>query len=244
MNAVRVLERDGRVRVVEAAAVRAELLDRDLRRGRAARDRLLARPRASSRSRARRTSATTPCETSTTARIERERQQDVDERPVEVDPEVAERRRRAAREAADHRGEHGHPERGRDEVLHREPGHLAQVRHRVLAAVVLPVRVRDEARGRVHRDVRVTAGEAVRVQRQVVLQAQQQVEQHREDAHEDERRCARTPSSPARVRPRPDQAVEAALGRGEPARDAERRRRRRAPCTRRADTRAASGRRA
>jgi hypothetical protein len=40
VKAGRVLERDGGVRVEEAAAVRAELLDRDLRRGRAARDRL------------------------------------------------------------------------------------------------------------------------------------------------------------------------------------------------------------
>ena len=179
-EAGRVLERHGRVRVVEPAAVRAELLDRDLRRSRSARDRLLAvleRRRGGG-----------PVERLHDAlrdeqhrEDERERHQDVRERPVEIDPEVADRRRRAAREAADHRSEHGHPERGRDEVLHRQAGHLAQVRHRRLAAVVLPVRVRDEARGRVDRDVRRDRGQVVRVQRQAILQPQQQVEQHREE---------------------------------------------------------------
>ena len=90
---VRVLERDGGVRVVEAAAVRPQLLDRDLR-ARPGRARSSgARPGASSRSRGRRRSATTPCEIEDRAASDdRERQQDVDERAVEVDPEVAERR--------------------------------------------------------------------------------------------------------------------------------------------------------
>ena len=59
-DAVRVLERDGRVRVVEAAAVRPELLDRDLRCGRARARSPAARPRASSPWRGRRTSGRRP----------------------------------------------------------------------------------------------------------------------------------------------------------------------------------------
>ena len=75
----RVLERDRRVRVVEAAAVGAELLDRDLRRDRAARDRLLSRPASVVRGRVtRRTSATTPCETRIDGDDQRQRQQDVE----------------------------------------------------------------------------------------------------------------------------------------------------------------------
>ena len=73
-EAVRVLERVGRVGVVEAAAVGAELLDRDLRRDRAAGDRLLGgadhlgRRRVDQRRRgAAARFCTTPCDTSTSA---------------------------------------------------------------------------------------------------------------------------------------------------------------------------------
>ena len=55
--------------------------------------------------------------------------------------------------AADQRDRDGDADRRRDEVLHRQPGHLAEVGHRRLAAVVLPVRVRDERRDGVERDV-------------------------------------------------------------------------------------------
>ena len=56
----------------------------------------------------------------------------------------------------------------------------------VLAAVVLPVRVRDEARGRVERDVRRDGREAVRVQEEVALEPEQRVEESEEDRAEDE----------------------------------------------------------
>ena len=132
-QAVRILEGVGRVRVVVPAAVRPELLHRDLRRDRAARDRLLS---ALKRRRRR-------------VRVERlryalrdqnrgedhaERQQDVGQRPVEVDPEVADVAPRAARDAANDSGEDGHADRRRDEVLDGEAGHLRQVRHGRLAA--------------------------------------------------------------------------------------------------------------
>ena len=149
---VRVLERDGRVRVVEAAAVRAELLDRDLRGDRAARDRLM---RALQRRRGRvtveRLRHALPDQQH--GEHDRERQKDVDERPVEVAPEVPELVARPAGDPADDGDQHRHADRRRDEVLHGEPGHLRQVRHRVLAAVELPVRVGDEARSRVDGDV-------------------------------------------------------------------------------------------
>ena len=155
MNGVRVLERDGGVRVVEAAAVRPELLDRDLRGDRAARDRLLrALERRGGRraverlddapgdehDREHRSRAAAGCRRATGRG-----------RPRSSRASLVERRAKPRMTAAST----AIPSAGRDEVLHREPGHLAQVRHRVLAAVVLPVRVRDEARRRVHRDVRV-----------------------------------------------------------------------------------------
>ena len=175
---VRVLERHGRVRVVEAAAVRPELLDRDLRRSRPARDRLL---RALERRRRR-----MPVEgLDDTLRDQdhrqddRERQQDVDAGAVEVLPEVADLAARAAGDAAHDGSENGHADGGGDEVLHRQPRHLAQVRHRVLAAVVLPVRVRDEAGRSVQRDVGRDAGEIVGIEEQVTLHALEHVEQQR-----------------------------------------------------------------
>ncbi len=184
-EARRVLERHGRVRVVEAAAVRPELLDRDLRRGRAARDRLLR-----ALERRRRRVAVEGLRHALRDQDHREdhgeRQQDVDERPVEVAPEVAELAARAAARARA-RPRRAPPSRpGGDEVLHRQPGHLGQVRHRVLAAVVLPVRVRDEAGRRVQRDVRRHAFQVVRVQEQVPLEALDHVEQPEERDAEDE----------------------------------------------------------
>ena len=50
-----------------------------------------------------------------------------------------------AGEAAHQRDRDRDADRGGDEVLHRQPGHLHQVAHRGLARVGLPVRVGDEA---------------------------------------------------------------------------------------------------
>ena len=50
-----------------------------------------------------------------------------------------------AGEAADQRDRHRDADRGRDEVLHGQAGHLAQMGHRRLARVRLPVRVGHEA---------------------------------------------------------------------------------------------------
>ena len=121
----RVLERDRRVRVVEAAAVRAELLDRLLRGDRAARDRLRARP-AACRGRVSVERLRHALPDQDHREHDRERQQDVDDRAVEVAPEVAEPppspRRAMPRTIA---ARTAMPDAGRDEVLHREPGHLA-----------------------------------------------------------------------------------------------------------------------
>ena len=178
----------GRVRVVPAAAVRPELLDGDLRCDRAAGDRLVPALERGRRG-------------VTVERLRHaladehdpedhcERQQDVDERPVEVAPEVPDAAGRASCESSDHRGQHRHADGRRDEVLHGQPRHLRQVGHRVLAAVELPVGVGDEARGGVQRDGRRDARQVVRVQRQMPLRAQEQVQEHREDDGEDERRA-------------------------------------------------------
>ena len=119
---------------------------------------------------------------------DRDRQQHVEGGAYEVLPEVAERRRRAAAgdDAADQRDGDGDADRGRDEVLHRQPGHLAEVRHRRLAAVVLPVRVGHERRGGVEREVPGAGVEVLRVERVQRLRAQDQEEQQPDREREEE----------------------------------------------------------
>ena len=95
-----------------------------------------------------------PCETSTSARDEGDRQQHVQDRAHQVLVEVAQA---LAAAAARCRGS-ARPRRrcrppAESEVLHRQPEHLAEVRQRRLAAVVLPVGVRQERRRRVERHV-------------------------------------------------------------------------------------------
>ena len=64
------------------------------------------------------------------------------------------------------------PGRRRSEVLHRERGHLHEIAHGRFAGVGLPVRVRDEAGGRVEGQVRadVAGAEVLRIERQEALQ--------------------------------------------------------------------------
>ncbi len=161
---VRVLERVRRVRVVEAAAVGAEFLDR-----------LPARPpdRRGSTGSAPWTVVTslgslrfwtTPCEIRTTRADERDRQQDPDvlrTRSAQKLPIVS---ASDAGEPADQRDGDRDADGRRHEVLHGEPRHLHQVTHRRLARVGLPVRVGDERDGGVerlsrtsHRGTRATA---------------------------------------------------------------------------------------
>ena len=91
-------------------------------------------------------------------------------RAGEVDPEVADRRRPPAGEAADQRGHGRHAGGRRHEVLHRQAHHLGEVAHRRLAAVGLPVGVGHEADGGVEREVGDDPGQVGGVQRQRTLQ--------------------------------------------------------------------------
>ena len=93
----------------------------------------------------------------------------------------------------------GDADGGRDEVLHREPGHLGEVAHRRLAGVVLPVRVGDEADRGVERERRRDGCDVGRVERQRALDALEHVEaEHRDDAEREQRervdvhRCSRS----------------------------------------------------
>ena len=131
----------------------------------------------------------------------------------QIDPEIADRLRRRAREAAHQRERHREAGRGRQEVVHGEAEHLGEMTHRRLAAVVLPVGVGDEADRGVEGEIGRDRVEAPRVQRQDVLQPLQRVE--REEAGDGENDHRDRVAEPVLLARRIDagEAVEAAFDR-------------------------------
>ena len=120
----------------------------------------------------------TPCQTRMAASTIDNGQEDVDQRAVEVNPEVPE-----VRCASDARSRERRP-RVRPSRLRRTRTCCSAMpaickRHDSvgLASVELPARVRDQARGGVHRQVRRHRLHPVRVERQVSLDPQEHVEQ-------------------------------------------------------------------
>ena len=201
---VRVLERVRGVRVPEPAAVRADLLDRLLARARAARGSPAVAFERADRRRSRARFCTTPWRDEARSRRRRRAGRNTrSDAAGEVDPEVADRVRPAAGQAADQGDRDREPDRGRHEVLHREPGHLGEVAHRRLGGVALPVRVRDEADRGVERERLTDPGRVGRVQRQHGLQPLQPVEEQRADDAEREHRerVDGPPLLPVRVDP-------------------------------------------
>jgi hypothetical protein len=81
------------------------------------------------------------------------------------------------RETADEGERQRHPGRGRDKVLDGESGHLHEIAHRALAAVVLPVGVGDEAGCGIEGEVGGDRRHALRVERQRALQPLQRIKQ-------------------------------------------------------------------
>ncbi len=260
-----------RIDVVEAAAVGAELLDRDLRRRGSQRNRLLGRRHLfgdggalfvlqrlpigarlgrvvghrldERRSRGLAERLRDALAHQRQREDDRQRQQDVDGRADEVGPEVADAARLLAREAADQRDEHRHPGRSGDEILHGEPEHLRQVAHRGLAAIALPVRVRGEAHRRIERRIRAHACHVLGIERQPLLQPLQAVDGQRPEKIEPEHR--QRVFDPAHLARGVDAgaAVDQPFERpADPLRPASRGLRRPQPCRRPAAWRAAAGR--
>ena len=182
------------VDVEETAAVRAELLDRDLRCSRAACDDLRRDRSAVSIHRG----VDERCRRMAFERLhdalryeddrehDRQRDEHVERAPREVHPEAAEVARGLAREATNQRDEDGHARRRRHEVLHGQREHLRQVAHRRLAAVALPVRIGGEAHGRVERDLGCHRSERVRVEWERRLQTLKGVHDEQTEDVEDQ----------------------------------------------------------
>ena len=84
---------------------------------------------------------------------QRDRQQHIQRDAEQIGPCVADGVAGAAGKGADQRKGHGDAGGGGDEVLHRQPGHLAEIAEGAFAAVGLPVGVGDEADGGVERQI-------------------------------------------------------------------------------------------
>ena len=120
---------------------------------------------------------------------EGDRQEDVEHAARDVDPEVADGRRVASSEAPHHGDRHGDADRRRDELLHRQGADLGEVRHRRLAAVVLPVGVGRERRRRVEAQGRADAVEVLGIQGQRTLDSNDHVGEGDGDGGEDDHRA-------------------------------------------------------
>ena len=211
---VRVLKRMSGIGVEEAAAVGAELLDDLLARHRSDRDRLF---RAFERGRVDRAGKRLRhAQGDEDERADdRDRQEKVERDAGHIDPEIPDRGRRGAGEAAHQRERHREAGRRRQEVVHGEAEHLGEMTHRRLAAVVLPVGVGDEAGRGVEGEIGRHGVEAARVQRQKVLQPLDRVEREESgDGKDDHRdRIGKPVLLPRRIDP--GQAIEAAFDRSE-----------------------------
>ena len=110
---------------------------------------------------------------------QRNRQQQPEGDAGQVDPGVAQGADFlsgiGAGEGKDHRDAGG----GGEEVLHRQPGHLAKTTHGGFTGIGLPVGVADKAHRRIQRQVPRQAGQMLRVERQRALERQQR-EQRRQ----------------------------------------------------------------
>jgi hypothetical protein len=161
-----------------AKGVRAEHLDRDLGRGGAERDDLIGHCVAvgisgtlEQRDRLVRTERLHHAlRNEEHGEDDRERQQDVERAPRQVDPEVADRRGGLSRDATHQRDQNRHARCRADEVLNGQSRHLREVAHRRLAAVALPVRIGGEADGGVPREIRCRRAKTLRVERKKTLQ--------------------------------------------------------------------------
>ena len=112
-------------------------------------------------------------------------QENVKIHPHEVHPEVADGLGGLPGNAAHQGGCYGYPHGGGSEVVKRQPHHLGQIGGGGFPAVALPVGVGREAHRRVERQVVAKRTQPLRVQRQQVLQPQNRVGE--KNAHQAER---------------------------------------------------------
>ena len=171
----RVLEGMGRVGVEEAAAIGAEHLDGHLRGSWAYGDGLLdALERRGIDVSAQGLRHALPDEDE--GKRNADWQEDVEGAAGEIDPEIADGLGRGAGKTADQRHGERDAGRGRDEVLSGEAEHLHEIGQRALATIVLPVGIGDETHRRIEAEIFGHGRNALRIEGQEALQAQQEIE--------------------------------------------------------------------
>ena len=89
-------------------------------------------------------------------------------------------------DAADQSGGDADSDGGRSEVVNGQCDHLREIRHRRLTTVALPIGVGGEACGGVEGEVRGKPGQRLRVERQMVLETQDEVGEDHSDQTERE----------------------------------------------------------
>ena len=90
-------------------------------------------------------------------------EQEVIADPRDIDPEVAQSRRRVPRDAPHQDRGDGDTDRRGEVVMKRETKHLRQVRHRGFATIALPIGVRGETRRGIERQMLAERGHLLRV---------------------------------------------------------------------------------
>ena len=129
-----------------------------------------------------------PCETRNTAIDDADRQQQIIGDARQIHPEIADGLRRVPRDAAHERGGDGDADGGGKKVVDGQRHHLREIGHRGFAAVALPVGVGGEADGGVEREMLRQRAEFLRIQRQILLQAQNRVGEKAARQAEDQHR--------------------------------------------------------
>ncbi len=183
----RVFERVRRIGVEEAAPIGAEHLDRFLRRDGADGDRLVqALQRMGGDVGGEGLHHTRQAQRD--GENQRQRQQDVKIGADHIDPEIADAVGGLARQAANERHHHRQAFGRGEEVLHRQTDHLAEVAHGRFTGIGLPVGVGNKAGRRIERQVWRQARELLRIERQQVLEVQDEEQQDEADQRENDDR--------------------------------------------------------
>ena len=130
----------------------------------------------------------------------RERQQHIQRAARDIHPEIAQRFDRRPAQTPRHRQQHRRARGRAQEVVHRQPRHLREITHRVLPGIRLPVRVRDETNGCVQGQRPRDIGELLRIKRQMRLRHLQRHQRKHPQHVENQHRPKKAPPGHLLVR--------------------------------------------
>ena len=126
---------------------------------------------------------------------DRDGQKHIENRAGHIDPEIANRLRRAAGKTPDEGDSERDAGGGGYEIMHGEPGHLSEIAHGRFGRIGLPIGIGDEADRRIEGEIRRDRVKVLRVEGQNRLQTLQGVK--RQEAHEAEGQHGKAIADPA-----------------------------------------------